>query len=200
MGGPAHILTLPGLCSSPHPTPPCTCLSLLHCSLSFLSMCFLLLPVSMLSSSAVSPAPPPASPALSIKTGLCPLPIHLSPPFLSCPPPPRFLTRLFQSLSLLNLLASPFHLPAGPWASYPARLGAVSVGPCPWGSSLGAVLAALAAQEGREQGPGEGGGSREGAPGPSAGRGKEWLAEWPGSGRGRGETRGAEFGALRRNK
>lgn len=60
--------------------------------------------------------------------------------------------------------------------------GGVSVGPCPWGSSLGAVLAALAAQEGREQGPGEGGGKREGAPGPSAGRGKEWLAECPGTG------------------
>lgn len=44
--------------------------------------------------------------------------------------------------------------------------GGVSVGPCPWGSSLGAVLAALAAQEGREQGPGEGGG----------GRGREHLA------------------------
>lgn len=56
------------------------------------------------------------------------------------------------------------------------------MGPCPWGSSLGAVLAALAAQEGREQGPGEGGGKREGAPGPSAGRGKEWLAECPGTG------------------
>lgn len=60
----------------------------------------------------------------------------------------------------------------------PDMFGGVSVGPCPWGSSLGgAVLAALAAQEGREQGPGEGGGKKEGAPGPSAGRGKEWLAE-----------------------
>ena len=35
------------------------------------------------------------------------------------------------------------------------------MGPCPWSSSLGAVLAALAAQEGREQGPGEGGGKSE---------------------------------------
>lgn len=58
------------------------------------------------------------------------------------------------------------------------------MGLCPWGSSLGAVLAALAAQEGREQGPGEGGGKREGAPGLSAGRGKEWLAECPGTRRG----------------
>ena len=56
------------------------------------------------------------------------------------------------------------------------------MGPCPWGNSLGAVLAALAAQEGREQGPGEGNGRREGAPGPTAGRGKEWLAERPASG------------------
>lgn len=62
------------------------------------------------------------------------------------------------------------------------------MGPCPWGNSLGAVLAALAAQEGREQGPGEGGGWREGAPGPSAGRGKEWLAERPGIRRGQGES------------
>ena len=34
------------------------------------------------------------------------------------------------------------------------------MGPCPWGNSLGAVLAALAAQEGREQSPGEGRGRR----------------------------------------
>lgn len=61
------------------------------------------------------------------------------------------------------------------------------MGPCPWGNSLGAVLAALAAQEGREQGPGEGNGRREGAPGPRAGRGKEWLAERPGIRRGHRE-------------
>lgn len=51
------------------------------------------------------------------------------------------------------------------------------MGPCPWGSSLGAVLAALAAQEGREQGPGEGGGKREGAPGcQQAGKRSGWQS------------------------
>lgn len=63
------------------------------------------------------------------------------------------------------------------------------MGPCPWGNSLGAVLAALAAQEGREQGPGEGRGRRERAPGPASDRGKEWLAEHPGIRRGQGERR-----------
>lgn len=49
------------------------------------------------------------------------------------------------------------------------------MGSCPWGSSLGAVLAALAAQEGREQGPGEGGGRRE-----------EGGSTWPVSRQGKG--------------
>lgn len=84
----------------------------------------------------------------------------------------------------MSLLVVPSTCPQDFRVSYPVMFGGVSVGPCPWGSSLGAVLAALAAQEGREQGPGEGGGKREGAPGPSAGRGKEWLAECPGTRRG----------------
>lgn len=50
------------------------------------------------------------------------------------------------------------------------------------GSSRGAVLAALTAQEGREQGPREEEQEEEGrSTWPPAGRGEEWLAEYPGT-------------------
>lgn len=153
-------------------------------------------PPSYFSSSVRSPAPPPISPSVSMETcpfspACLPLPTHLSLLLSLLAPPPSSLPD--QSLAIspppLNLLAAPSTCLQGRRASYPARLGGVSVGPCPWGNSLGAVLAALAAQEGREQGPGEGRGRRERAPGPASDRGKEWLAEHPGIRRGQGERR-----------
>lgn len=173
----------PSSCSHlPNTAPP----SCPHSNLS-LPSCLLCSPKSPpVTTSAPLPVPLPC-PEVYVKTRptptcCSPLPVHLCSVL-----PPLFPTSFSVSfhpsppLSPLAVLSTCLQ---GSRASYPEMFGGVSVGPCPWGSSLGAVLAALAAQEGREQGPGEGGGRREGAPGPSAGRGKEWLAECPGTRRG----------------
>lgn len=121
-----------------------------------------------------------------------PLTIHLSFLLLLSLLPSSFLDQSCLSLSS-EPPGSPFHLPAGPRASYPGRLGGVSVRPCPWGNSMGQLPGCRpccpGCPGGQGAGPRGGGRSvwREGAPGPPAGRGKEWLAERPGTGRGQGE-------------
>lgn len=81
--------------------------------------------------------------------------LSLSPTPSSCP---VFSFPISPLLSPPAPQGSPLHLPAGPWGLFPREAwrclcGALSMGQLPC-----AVLAALAAQEGREQGPGEGGG------------------------------------------
>lgn len=183
----ASFFQLPDLALLPHPTcpfPPCF-------SLSFPSVCFRLLPLRV--------SPPPVSPSVSMET--CPV----SPSRLRRPTPLSFsLLLLLPTSSLpnqslptspcpLNFLAAPATCLQGRRASYPSRLGGVSVGPCPWGNSLGAVLAALAAQEGREQGPGEGRGEGQSTwPGSRQGKGVAGRVFWHQKGT-RGETGRTKF-------
>lgn len=111
----------------------------------------------------------PLSPSVSIKTRpvsplRVPLPIH--------PPPPRPATWPVPSVPLLNLLAAPSTCLQGRTASYPVRLGGVSVGTCPWATPrVPSLLPRLPRRAGsRAQG-------RAGAEGGST---------WPVSGQGKG--------------
>lgn len=143
------------------------------------------------------PSSSPVPPSGSIKTRpvspvRVPLPIY--------PPTPRLASWPVPSAPLLNLLAAPSTCLQGRRASYPARLGGVSVGTCPWATPrVPSLLPRLPRRAGnRAQG-------RAGAEGGSTwpvsrqGKGVAGRVSWHGEGT-RGETGGTDFGASRQNR
>lgn len=121
-------------------------------------------------------------------------------PCQSIPPAPRLASWPVPSAPLLNLLAAPSTCLQGRRASYPARLGGVSVGTCPWATPrVPSLLPRLPRRAGnRAQG-------RAGAEGGSTwpvsrqGKGVAGRVSWHGEGT-RGETGGTDFGASRQNR
>lgn len=188
-------LTLPLTCAAPAaPTPPVSslltrpCLPLHVCPVS---------PLPYSPSSGRSPSSSPVPPSGSIKTRpvspvRVPLPIY--------PPAPRLASWPVSSAPLLNLLAAPSTCLQGRRASYPARLGGVSVGTCPWATPR--VLSLLPRLPRRAGNRAQGRAGAEGGstwPVSRQGKGVAGRVSWHGEGT-RGETGGTDFGASRQNR